>query len=77
MRGKCVVEVGTVAQAEEWVAVQTTGRRTPRPADAFRRVVHINPELWAGAKAQAAREHRTVSGLVCWLLEKHLGWDEE
>jgi len=58
-------------------AVQTTCRRTPRPADAFRRVVHINPVLWRATKEYAAREHRTVSGLVAVLLERELGWDDE
>ena len=60
-----------------WDAVQTTCRRTPRPADAFRRVVHINPELWRATKILAAREHRTVSGLIASLLERELRWDED
>jgi hypothetical protein len=67
-----------VAQGEERVAVQAPVRRRPwRPSDAFRRVVHLNPDLWRGAKALAAREHRTVSGLIAWLLERELGWDDE
>jgi hypothetical protein len=40
-------------------------------------VVHINPQLWAGAKVLAARENRTVSGLIAWLLERELWWDED
>jgi hypothetical protein len=40
-------------------------------------VVHINPELWRATKILAAREHRTVSGLVAVLLERELGWDDE
>jgi hypothetical protein len=61
-----------------WDVVQAPVRRRRwRPSDAHRRIVHVNPTLWAAAKVLAAREHRTVSGLICWLLEKHLGWDEE
>jgi hypothetical protein len=40
-------------------------------------VVYVNPDLWRGAKALAAREHRTVSGLIAALLERELGWDDE
>jgi hypothetical protein len=38
--------------------------------------VHLNPELWQATKVLAARQHRTVSGLIAWLLERELGWDE-
>jgi hypothetical protein len=40
-------------------------------------VVHINPVLWSATKILAARERRTVSGLVAVLLERELGWDDE
>jgi len=39
--------------------------------------MYVNPELSAAAKVCAKREGRTVSGLVGWLLERHLGWDND
>jgi hypothetical protein len=55
--------------------VQRAGPKRAR--DVNRRVVYVNAVLWAGVKTQARREHRTVSGYVCWTLEKALGWADE
>jgi hypothetical protein len=57
--------------------VVTTTRPRRRPADANRRILYLNAELWRAAKVLAQREHRTVSGLIAVLLERSLGWDDD
>jgi hypothetical protein len=56
-------------------AVQTpVRRRKPRPSDAHRRILHINPILWRAVKIAAIRDRRTLSGWVSVLCERELGW---
>ena len=76
MRGKCVVEVGPVAQGEERVATLPSPRRR-RPADGDKRSVYLNAVLWRAIGVAAGREYRTRSGWIAVLCERALGWDDE
>jgi len=58
-------------------AMEDTPVKSPYRRKLYHADLYVPRVLWAAAKVEAQRQHRTWSGLIAVLLERELGWDED